>query len=518
MARPRKPPPAFGPATAADVIAFIETVCFVPEGKFVGQPLRLQEWQKDISRAIYDNPHRTRRAIVSMGRKNAKTTLSACLLLAHLCGPPTRNRPNSELYSAAQSRDQAGIIFALAAKMVRLNPLLAETVRIQETAKTLACPELGTRYRALSAEATTAFGLSPSLIIHDELGRVRGPRSPLYEALETAVGAQEAPLSIVFSTQAATDGDLLSILIDDALRGHDPTTVARLYTAPPELDPFSEEAIRAANPALDAFMNKREVLAMAADARRMPARENEYRNLVLNQRVDASTPFLAPDVWMACGGEQRDIAGLSVFGGLDLSESGDLTALVLAHCDLDGVWHVRPIFWLPSDRLAEKAARDHAPYDLWASQGYLETTPGAAIGYEFIAERLKDIFEDYQVVKIAFDLWNWTHLRPWLSKAGFSEATLDTVFVPFGQGYRSMSPAVRDLETLVLERKLRHGGHPVLTMCIANSVIERGDAGNRKLSKKRSTGRIDGAIALVMALGAAPAAWTRKFDAAALIG
>jgi phage terminase large subunit-like protein len=263
-------------------------------------------------------------------RKNAKTTLSACLLLAHLCGPPTRNRPNSELYSAAQSRDQAGIIFALAAKMVRLNPLLAETVRIQETAKTLACPELGTRYRALSAEATTAFGLSPSLIIHDELGRVRGPRSPLYEALETAVGAQEAPLSIVFSTQAATDGDLLSILIDDALRGHDPTTVARLYTAPPELDPFSEEAIRAANPALDAFMNKREVLAMAADARRMPARENEYRNLVLNQRVETSTPFLNVDAWAACGGEPLDLAGLSVFAGLDLSESADLTALVLA--------------------------------------------------------------------------------------------------------------------------------------------------------------------------------------------
>ena len=191
--------------------------------------------------------------------------------------------PNSELYSAAQSRDQAAIIFSLAAKMVRLNPMLARAVRIQETAKTLACPELGTRYRALSAEATTAFGLSPSLIIHDELGRVRGPRSPLYEALETAVGAQEAPLSIVISTQAATDGDLLSILVDDALKGLDPTTVVKLYAAPRDLDPFSEEAIRAANPALDTFMNKREVMAMAADARRMPARENEYRNLVLNQ-------------------------------------------------------------------------------------------------------------------------------------------------------------------------------------------------------------------------------------------
>jgi len=518
MARPRKQPPP-GPVSAADVIAFIETVCFVPEGKLVGQPLRLQPRQKDILRAIYDNPHGTRREIISLGRKNAKTTLAACLLLAHLCGPPARNRPNSELYSAAQSRDQAGIIFSLAAKMVRLNPVLTRAVRIMETAKTLACPELGTRYRALSAEATTAFGLSPSLIIHDELGRVRGPRSQLYEALETAVGAQEAPLSIVISTQAATDADLLSILIDDALRGTDPSTIVKLYAAPPELDPFSEEAIRAANPALDSFMNKREVLAMAADAARMPSRENEYRNLVLNQRVDSSTPFVDQAAWTACGDEPRDITGLSVFGGLDLSESGDLTALVLGHCDPNnGVWHVRPIFWLPADRLAEKATRDHAPYDLWASQGYLETTPGAAIGYEFVAARLKEIFEDYQVTKIAFDLWNWTHLRPWLSKAGFSEQTLDTVFVPFGQGYRSMSPAVRDLETMILERKLRHGNHPVLTMCMANATVERDAAGNRKLSKKRSSGRIDGAVALAMAIAAAPAAWTAKVDIAALIG
>jgi hypothetical protein len=268
MGRPRKQPPPPGPVTAADVIEFIETVCFVPEGKFVGRPLRLQGWQKDILRAIYDNPHGTRRAIISMGRKNAKTTLSACLLLAHLCGPPARNRPNSELYSAAQSRDQAAIIFTITTKMIRLNPLLAQTVHIQETAKTLVCSELGTRYRALSAEATTAFGLSPSLIIHDELGRVRGPRSPLYEALETGVGAQASPLSIIISTQAATDGDLLSILIDDALSGHDSTTVIKLYAAPPELDPFSEEAVRAANPAFGTFLNSREVMAMAADAGR----------------------------------------------------------------------------------------------------------------------------------------------------------------------------------------------------------------------------------------------------------
>jgi phage terminase large subunit-like protein len=516
--RPKQPPPR-GPVIGDDVVEFIETMCFVPEGKFVGQPLKLQDWQKDILRAIYDNPHGTRRAIISMGRKNAKTTLSACLLLAHLCGPPARDKPNSQLFSAAQSRDQAAIIFSLASKMVRMNPILAQTVRIQESAKTLSCVELGTKYRALSADATMAFGLSPSLIIHDELGRVRGPRSGLFEALETGVGAQESPLSIVISTQAATDGDLLSILIDDGLKGHDPHTVLKLYAAPAELDPFSEEAIRAANPAFGTFLNARETLAMAADAERMPAREMEYRNLVLNQRVEVSTPFLTATVWKACGDEPLDLAGRSVFAGLDLSESADLTALVLAHCDpRDGVWHVRPIFWLPEEGLAERAARDRAPYDLWAERGFLETTPGAAISYEYVAERLRDVCEECHVTKIAFDRWNFPSFKPWLAKAGFSAALLDQTFVEFGQGFKSMSPALRDLESLILNRKLRHGNHPVLTMCAANATIERDPAGNRKLSKKRSRGRIDGMIALAMAIGAAPAAWTAKVDVAALIG
>ena len=226
--------------SAADIISFIEQTIYIPEGRYVGRPLQLYGWQKREIERIYDNPHGTRRAIISMGRKNAKTTISACLLLAHLCGPPARNRPNSQLFSAAQSRDQAGIIFSLASKMVRLNPALRQAVTIRETAKELICAELGTRYRALSADATTAYGLSPALIIHDELGQVRGPRSPLYEALETAVGAQEAPLTIIISTQAPTDADLLSVLIDDALAGHDPHVVISLYAAPPELDPFAE--------------------------------------------------------------------------------------------------------------------------------------------------------------------------------------------------------------------------------------------------------------------------------------
>ena len=166
----------------------------------------------------------------------------------------------------------------------------------------------------MSADATTAYGLSPQLVIHDELGLVRGPRSPLFEALETATGAQENPLSIIISTQAATDADLLSVLIDDALAGNDPHTVVKLYTAPKELDPFDEATIRLANPAFGTFLNAKEVLAMANDAKRMPARQAEYANLILNQRTEASSPFVTPALWQACSGAPLDLTGRDVVG------------------------------------------------------------------------------------------------------------------------------------------------------------------------------------------------------------
>ena len=249
-------------------IAWIETHARIPEGKFVGQPVRLSLFQKKVIRGIYDSP--TRRAIISFGRKNAKTTLAAFLLLLHLCGPEAR--PNSQLFSAGQSREQASILFSLAAKVVRMSPDLNAYVTVRDTAKQLHCGELGTLYRALSAEASTAYGLSPVFTVHDELGQVKGPRSELYEALETASAAQESPLSIVISTQAPTDADLLSVLIDDALAGADPTQKVWLYTAPMDSDPFGLEAIKAANPAFDEFMNQAEVLQQAADAKRMPSR------------------------------------------------------------------------------------------------------------------------------------------------------------------------------------------------------------------------------------------------------
>lgn len=480
---------------------WIEHWCRVPEGKDVGKPVKLRTWQKKEICRIYDNKDGTRRAILSFGRKNAKSTLAAFLLLLHLCGPEARR--NSQLYSAAQSRDQAALIFSLAAKIVRMNPDLSKFIIIRDNAKQLFCKDLGTLYRALSADASTAYGLSPVFIVHDELGQVKGPRSELYEALETATGAQENPLSIIISTQAPTNNDLLSILIDDALAGHDPRVTVSLYTADEDADPFDEQTIKQANPAFGDFLNKNEVMAMANDAMRMPSRENEFRNLILNQRVEAESPFISRGIWESCGSEvYSDFRGLEVYAGLDLASVSDLTALVLT-ARVDDVWQVKPTFWLPAVGLAEKSKHDRVPYDMWAKQGLLETTPGSAIEYEWIAYKLRSLFDEMRIAKLAFDRWNYRHLKPWLAKAGFSEQELEEKFVEFGQGYQSMSPALRDLEAAILEKKIAHGNHPVLSMCAGNAVVQVDPAGNRKLTKAKSNGRIDGLVALVQAYSVA---------------
>jgi phage terminase large subunit-like protein len=312
--------------------------------------------------------------------------------------------PNSQLYSAAQSRDQAALLYALAAKITRMSSALSDAIICKDGVKQLVCPARGTVYRALSADASTAYGLSPVLTVFDELGQVRGPRSELYEALETATAGQLAPLSIIISTQATNDSDLLSILIDDALAGHDPRVICSLYTAPPDADPFDIATIKLANPALGNFQNPDEVLAMAADAKRMPAREAAYRNLVLNQRIEASSPFVTPQQWKACAGEPLDLRGRDVFAGLDLSETRDLTALVLIGCDIaDGTWHVRPTFWLPGEGLHDKAKADRVPHDTWHAKGFLETTPGSSVSYEYVAQYLKGVFD--RGVSDIGDLW-----------------------------------------------------------------------------------------------------------------
>jgi phage terminase large subunit-like protein len=482
-------------ARALRNITWIETNCRVPDGHLVGQPVKLSPAQRVWLEMIYGTPTRT--FICSIPRKNAKTTTAAFLMLLHLVGPEAV--PNGQLFSAAQSRDQAAILFALASKIVRMSEGLSQYVSIKESAKTMICSELGTVYKAISAEASTAFGLSCSMVIHDETGQVRGPRSELYEALETASAAQKDPLSIVISTQAPSPSDLLSLLIADAQTGSDPRIKCIVYQVPEDADVFDPVEIAKAQPNWH-LMNQSEVLKMAADAKRMPSREASYRNYICNQQVEANNPFITRSVWLENGAAPDDLDGQRVWGGLDLSSVSDLTALVLVTEGGD----VHPTFWLPAEGLEEKARNDRTPWDLWAEQGHLQTTPGRAIEYEYIASYLRDLFDRCDIVSIAFDRYNMRFLTPWLESAGFSPEELEK-FVEFGQGFVSQSPAIRELESKLLQGKLKHGNHPVLELCAKNAVCVDGPTnGTRKFAKQKATGRIDGMVALAQAVGVMP--------------
>jgi phage terminase large subunit-like protein len=481
------------PSRSDDVIEFCETFLTIPEGAHVGRRVVLREWQREIIRGIYDTP--TRRAIVSFARKSGKTALTAMLLLAHLVGPEQRR--NAQIFSAAQSRDQASIVFGLAAKMVRMSRELNELVVVRDSAKQLFCPGSGVTYRALSADATTAYGLSPVLVIHDELGQVRGPRSELYDALETAMGAQAAPLSIVISTQAPTDADLLSVLIDDAKAAHDPTTKLFLYAADMDDDPWTEATWRKANPALGDFRSLDDMRQQAERAKRLPAFEAAFRNLCLNQRIAVENHFLMPEVWKLNAGEPDSAAfdDNPVYAGLDLSARQDLTALVLVAKDATGVVHVRPEFWAPAGGLRERAERDRVPYDLWRDQGHLVSTPGNSVDYGFVAKRVAEIRGSCDLRAVRYDRWRINDFQRELAAIG-----CDVPLEPHGQGWKDMSPALETLSALAVDGKLRHGDHPILKFCAACAVVEKDAAGNIKVAKNRSTGRVDGIVALAMAV------------------
>ncbi len=477
-----------------DAIGWIERFCRIPKGPRVGQPVKLLEFQRAILHGIFDTP--TRRCIISMGRQNAKTTLASYLLLLHLCGP--RHQRNGLLVSSALTREQAAILFDAAAKIIRLSPELSATLRPVEFTKTIRCPELGTTYRALSADAPTQLGLSPFFVVHDELGAVRGPYSPLFDVLESGSGVQTDPLSVVISTQARDDGDLLSRLIDDAEAGADPKTKLFLWTAPDRADAFSEDTWKLANPALGQFLNVDEVRAQAEAARRMPSMETAFRNLILNQRIAAEAQFVSPSVWADNGAPPSPLAGATVDGGLDLSQVNDLTGLTLVA--EDGSVHVFP--FLPAEGLAERSRRDRVEYDRWAREGHLLTTPGAAIDFDHVARFMRGIFNKCNVRRIAFDRVFMRFLRPALVRAGFTNEELSR-FMEHGQGFLGMAPAIRELEVRLLEKRLKHGNHPVLTMCAANAAVVTDDAGNKKFTKRKSTGRIDCLVALAMAVSVA---------------
>jgi len=473
------------------VIAFIEKYAVTPEGKHVGKPLALADFQKAFIKEVYDNPKGTRRAYLSIARKNGKSALIAAILLAHIVGPEAIL--NSQIVSGARSRDQAALVFKLAQKMVQLSPELGKVTKIVPSGKSIVGLAMNVEYKAMSAEAGTAHGLSPVLAILDEVGQVKGPHDPFIEAIETAQGAHDAPLLIAISTQAATDGDLFSTWLDDAEAAKDPRIVSHNYTAPEGCDLDDREAWAAANPAMGLFRSIDDLESFSEQAERLPSKENSFRWLYLNQRVEASSPFLSRSEWEANKSHPAPVDGAKAWAGLDLSSSRDLTAFVIV-APRDGAYDVIPQFFLPRDGIREKSQQDRVPYDVWADQGYLTLIDGPVIRPDVVAQSIAEASEQYGFEAIAYDRWRINDLKRELDDIG---AVLP--LLPFGQGFKDMAPALDKLEKLVAQRLLRHGAHPVLNMCAQNAIAVNDPAGNRKLDKSKSSARIDGMVALAMA-------------------
>lgn len=491
------------------IIQFIENLT-VPSGKGAGKPFKLRPFQKKFIQDVY-GPEKAdirivRRAILAMGRKNGKSVLTAALALVHLVGPEAVI--NGEIYSAANDREQAALIFKYAAQIVRGTPELLEYVKIVDSTKTMICFLNGSIYRAVSAEAGTKFGLNPTVVIYDELAQAKN--RDLYDALDTSMAARLEPLFIVISTQSNDPQHILSQLIDDGLSGNDHTTVCHLYAVPDDAENvFDDPKIwKLANPALGDFRSLPEMRTAAKRAKRMPSFETAFRNLYLNQRVDATAPLISRADWEACVAEKPQLeAGEKVYLGLDLSSKTDLTSLIAVSAE-DGD-RVCAWFWKPGETLREHITRDRVPYDVWKKDGWLDTSPGRSIDYDFVADKVAELSRDYEIVGMAYDRWGIANFLQSCRRIGL-DAYEDTKeekrrgalrIVAWGQGFRDMAPAIDALEVSILERRFKHDGNPCLRWNIANAIAVSDPAGNRKLDKSKARFRIDGAVALAMALG-----------------
>ena len=484
---------------AQRVIAFIESLD-ITAGAFAGTKFNLRPWQKRIIRAIYregGGQRLIRTVLITVPRKNGKTQLAAALALAHLSGPEAESR--GQIYSAASDRDQAALIFREMVAMIDLNAFLVNRINVVRTQKRLEDLVNGTVYQALSSDARKAHGLSPSVVICDELAQWHGRE--LYDNLTTATGARKEPLTVVISTQSSDPNHIMSELSHYARQVRDgviedATFLPIVYEAAQDADAWSERVWRKCNPALGDFRSLEEMRVFAKQAKRLPAKEAAFRNLYLNQPVDAEQRFISSADWEACGApvSAESLDGAPCWAGLDLGSTTDLTALVLYFPHDAGA--VLPFFWVPGERLVEREERDHVPYQLWRRQGFIEANDGRAVDRHAIVFRLAEIAGRFDVRGIAYDRWRMEDLQKILSDEG-----IELPLVPWGQGYRDMGPAVDAMEAAILDQNLAHGGHPVLTWNAANAVVTLDPAGSRKIAKDKSIERVDGLVALAMAIG-----------------
>ena len=489
-----------GLSRADRVIRFCE---FLPitAGIHAGKRLVLRPWQKEIVRAIYatdeNGLRKVRTALISLPRKNGKTALAAALALCHLLGP--ESEPRGQVFSAASDREQAALIFKEMEAIILSVPEFAGRCHIQNFRKIISDTVTGSTYTALTADARKAHGLSPSFVVCDELAQWADRE--LFDNLSTGGGARKEPLMVVISTQSADPNHIMSELVDYTLKIQggtlpaDPAFYGCVYAAPDDADPWDERTWFGCNPALGDFRSFEEMLIFSEQARKIPTKENVFRNLYLNQRVDPVSRWISSEDFTACVGPMPDLSGREGYAGLDLSSTQDLSALSLCFVPISPgePYYTLHYAWCPLNAIKSRSKADRVPYELWAKQGHIEATPGSVVDYGYILRRIEMIGKQYQLKAVLFDRWGSQKIVKDMQDMGLT-------VIEFGQGFASMSPPAKELEKLILERKIIFPYNPALAWCFSNVIVETDPAGNVKPSKKRSKEKIDLVVSTIMGL------------------
>lgn len=507
--RPRRPSRAKslpwekkGLSRAEKVIAFCE---FLPitSGIHAGRRLVLRDWQKEIINGLYgvdgEGRRRVRTALVTLPRKNGKTCLASALALAHLIGPESERRGG--VFSAASDREQASLLFREMEAVILSVPEFACRCKIQQFRKLIEDTVTGSVYTALTADARKAHGLSVSFCVCDELAQWRDRE--LWDNITTGTGARKEPLVVAISTQSADPNHIMSELVDYALKiedgnlPHDPAFFGCVYCAPDGCDPWAEAEWFKCNPALDDFRSLEEMQIFAEQARKIPAKESTFRALYLNQRVDSEAKWIGTVDFEACVGVLPDLDGRECYAGLDLSSTQDLSALSLCFLPTNGEpFYTKHFAWCPADAIRARSKRDRVPYDLWHRLGFIEATPGAVVDYSYILKRLDSIKKQFNLKAVLFDRWGSSQITKDIEAMGLT-------ILEHGQGFASMSAPSKELEKLILQRKIVFPDNPCLKWNFANVICEVDAAANYKPSKKKSKERIDMVVSTIMSLDGA---------------
>ncbi|MBQ6052266.1 MAG: terminase [Clostridia bacterium] len=424
--------------------------------------------------------------------------LAAAVALLLTCGD---GEERAEVYGCAADRQQASIVFEVAADMVRMCPALNKRVKILSATKRIVYIPTNSFYQVLSAEAYSKHGFNIHGVVFDELHTQ--PNRKLFDVMTKGSGdARMQPLYFLITTAG---NDTKSICYEthqkakDILEGRktDPTFYPVIYGAEENDDWTDPKVWKKANPSLGITVGIDKVKAACESAKQNPGEENSFRQLRLNQWVKQAVRWMPMDKWDKCETDidASELEGRVCYGGLDLSSTTDITAFVLVFPpeDENGRYIVLPYFWIPEEQIDLRVRRDRVPYDIWERQGFLHTTEGNVIHYGYIEKFIERLGERYNIREIAFDRWGAVQMVQNLEGMGFT-------VVPFGQGFKDMSPPTKELMNLALSERIAHSGHPVLRWMMDNIYIRTDPAGNIKADKEKSTEKIDGAVATIMAL------------------